>query len=101
MATPSPHPQRELPSSLPRQSKSADLPPELVPLANRIALLTFFAAFVTVLGLVLLPRIVQGGTMLLRLAAALPLLAAAGTVLYVWRLRSELRRAREAGGRSR
>jgi len=80
--------------------RSADPPPELIRVVNRIALLTFFTAFATVLGLVLVPRTFADGPLLLRVAATLPLLVAAGTVLHVRRLRAELRGLRQAAGTS-
>lgn len=89
-ATGSPHPH-------PRDLDGT--PPEVVRLANRTALFTFVAAFTIVLGLVLLLRTVAaGGPVLIHLAAALPFLAAAATILYLRRLRADLRRARQRDG---
>lgn len=84
-------------TSYPQEPRLADLPPALVRLANRITLLTMLAAFSTVSGLALLPKAFVEGPVLLRAAATLPMLVAMGTILYVVRLRSELRRARSAG----
>lgn len=80
----------------PEATRSADSSPKLIRLANRITLLTLFAAFATVIGLALLQRAFADGPLLLRLATTLPLLVAIGTVLYVRRLRAELRAVRQA-----
>jgi len=98
MRTSSPPPQRK-PEPPPghEHGEWTSLPPQEIRLANRITLLTFLAATLTVLGLVLVPRALVGGPALVRLVAALPLLAAAGTILHLRRLRADLRRARQAG----
>jgi hypothetical protein len=88
------------PSHLPAQdAASAD---DLGPLCNRIALLTFAAAFGAVVGLVALSStFTAGGGPVALTLGALPLLAAAAVVLRVRTLRAELRARRERRERPR
>ncbi|HYD43402.1 MAG TPA: hypothetical protein VEB43_21400 [Anaeromyxobacter sp.] len=71
-------------------------PDDLGPLCNRIALLTFAAAFGVVVGLVTSSAAVASGGGAVALAVgALPLLAAAAAVVRIRALRAELRARRE------
>jgi hypothetical protein len=97
--TPYTRPAPETRPSQPQQQDPGQLTPDPTRLANRTALLTFSSAFATILGLVLIPHTFAGGPTLVRVAAALPLPVAVGTMLRVRSLRPELRRA-QAGGAS-
>ncbi len=81
------------PPDRPAHAAAAD---DLAPLCNRIAALTFAAAFGVIVGLVTLSVALasSGGAVALTIGA-LPLLAAAGVVLRVRTLRAELRARRE------
>jgi hypothetical protein len=70
----------------------ASPPPEMVRLANRTALVTIVAGFTLVVGLALLPRTMEGPA-LARMAAGAPLLLAAGVIVWLGRLRAQLRRS--------
>lgn len=87
------HSKRHAPttSSAPSPERSAEAADDLTRLCNRIAVLTFAAAFGLVVGLVTLSTVLASDAAALgRIVASLPLLAAVAAALRVRRLRAEL-----------
>jgi hypothetical protein len=69
---------------------------EVVRLSNRAAALTFLTAFAFIMAAVTFPTVAaDGASALVRVAAVVPMLAAVGAAAWVWRVRVNLRLARQ------